>query len=119
MTRPIPVPSPAPVITHAWARSVLRDQRRLLAELRAMPRPDGRKLAPEPAPVTLADLERKDHRTCYTSRYRGVTWNRYAQLWYAYIPRTSTSHKKPVGRYDNELEAAKAVVAAMNGERHP
>ncbi len=106
----------APAITGKWARSVLREQRRLMAELRAMPRPDGEPGAePPPRVYTLADIERPAHGNKFTSRYKGIVYKCYHQQWFAYQYRATGQAGPLIGRYATELEAAMAVVAAMNG----
>jgi hypothetical protein len=47
----------------------------------------------------------------YTSKYRGVSWNRQKQKWKAAI--SVCGIKQVLGYWDLELEAAKAVNAAQ------
>lgn len=45
-----------------------------------------------------------------TSKYKGVSWNKESEKWYASIKHNGKS--KNLGLYDNEIEAAKAYDAA-------
>ncbi len=105
-------------ITRDWAQRVHEHQVALIASIRhraAHPPVERAPGAEHPLPWTLEDL--RHHPTAthqYSTKYRGVVKTRYQSDYFAYCPPTPTTARRPLGRYRTELEAAYAVLYALN-----
>lgn len=106
-----------------WARAVRRHQRRLMAALLAelngqTPARSAPTVNPASLPWTLEDLvRRRQSCTFTTSQYYGVTKTpdrMKRQGWYAYRPATARRSRKALGYFEVEIEAARAVLLALN-----